>query len=113
MKNLTMMPNNKYTVQLLDVVYPQLTNPNNPDCIFLIMEYLDYDLRDIIDSNIDLTELNVQKIIYNILCAVNYLVSSNVLHRDLKPDNILVDKFCNIKICDFGFSRTLPESCIG
>lgn len=39
--------------------------------------------------------------------------SANVVHRDIKPENILVDNYCNVKICDFGLSRTLPESCFG
>ena len=39
--------------------------------------------------------------------------SLNVIHRDIKPANILVNKSCQIKICDFGISRTLPESSIG
>ena len=47
------------------------------------------------------------------LCAANFLSSANVIHRDIKPENILVDHFCNIKICDFGLSRTLPETCFG
>jgi serine/threonine protein kinase len=41
------------------------------------------------------------------------LSSANVIHRDLKPENILVDDYCNIKICDFGLSWTLPNSCFG
>jgi serine/threonine protein kinase len=44
---------------------------------------------------------------------MKYLHSANVIHRDLKPANILIDEDCHIKFCDFGLSRTLPESCIG
>jgi len=30
---------------------------------------------------------------------------SNVIHRDLKPSNLLLNKKCDLKICDFGLSR--------
>ena len=32
------------------------------------------------------------------------------MHRDIKPSNILLTSDCNVKICDFGLSRTLPET---
>jgi len=34
--------------------------------------------------------------------------SANVIHRDIKPANILVDSQCQVKICDFGLSRSQP-----
>jgi len=66
---------------------------------------MDSDLHQIITSNQAITDDHIQYFMYQILCAVKYIHSANVLHRDLKPNNILVNKNCDIKVCDFGLSR--------
>ena len=43
--------------------------------------------------------------VYHILCGLKYIHSCAVLHRDLKPGNILIDHDYQVKICDFGFAR--------
>lgn len=79
------------------------------------MEYFESDLKNVltIGSGKTLSGGHVILILYNILCALKFLHSANVIHRDIKPANILIDEDCNIKICDFGLSRSLPQSCIG
>src|ERR1700692_1446599 len=37
--------------------------------------------------------------------GMKYIHSANVLHRDLKPGNLLVNADCELKICDFGLAR--------
>ncbi|KAF3833288.1 hypothetical protein F7725_026953 [Dissostichus mawsoni] len=45
------------------------------------------------------------------LCeAVQYLHNSDVVHRDLKCENLLLDKQHNLKVCDFGFSKRLTHA---
>jgi serine/threonine protein kinase len=48
-------------------------------------------------------------IIYNLLCALNFMHSANLIHRDIKPANILIDGKCQVRICDFGFARSMPK----
>ena len=52
---------------------------------------------------------HIVTILYNILCAINFLHSAKIIHRDIKPSNILINDNCEVKICDFGMSRVLPK----
>ena len=47
-----------------------------------------------------------QYFLYQLLRGLKYLHSANVLHRDLKPGNLLLNANCDLKICDFGLART-------
>ncbi|EKM81834.1 hypothetical protein AGABI1DRAFT_54872 [Agaricus bisporus var. burnettii JB137-S8] len=64
------------------------------------------DLHQIIKSGQVLTNEHVQYFIYQILRGrMKYIHSASVIHRDLKPGNLLVNANCELKICDFGLSR--------
>ena len=60
-----------------------------------------------------ISQEHIKLILYNLLCAVKYVHSANLVHRDFKPANILINKDCQVKVCDFGISRTLPDSLLG
>ncbi|CAF1313545.1 unnamed protein product [Adineta steineri] len=49
----------------------------------------------------------VQCCAYNVVRALDFLKSKNIVHRDVKPANILINKDGNIKLCDFGICRNL------
>ena len=60
---------------------------------------------DLLNSSALLHGANVNYII-QLLRGLKYLHSANVLHRDLKPGNLLINSNCELKICDFGLART-------
>lgn len=60
-----------------------------------------------------LTQENLYRIFYQILIAVRYVHSLGFSHGDIKPENILFDEDFNVKLCDFGFSKSISESTEG
>ena len=99
---------NQFIVELLDIEYD--SKDKNFDCIYLIFECLPSDLKKLIKSSSFLTMDDVRMYTYHILCGLKYIHSCAVLHRDLKPGNILLDKNYQIKICDFGLARCVNRA---
>ena len=99
--------NHPCIIKLVDIEKPKdLANFND---IYFATEYMDTDLHRVIYSKQPLSDEHFQYFIYQLVAGINYLHSANVIHRDLKPSNILVNKECQIKICDFGLGRGLPD----
>ncbi|KAJ3223964.1 Mitogen-activated protein kinase [Clydaea vesicula] len=73
--------------------------------MFMVLELMEADLHQIIRSEQPLTDSHYQYFIYQICRGLKYIHSANVLHRDLKPGNLLVNADCELKICDFGLAR--------
>ncbi|PWN19795.1 Pkinase-domain-containing protein [Microstroma glucosiphilum] len=92
----------------MDVIDPRQFNE-----VYLYEELMEADLHAIIRSGQPLSDAHFQSFIYQTLCGLKYIHSASVLHRDLKPGNLLVNADCELKICDFGLARgfeTDPEA---
>lgn len=75
------------------------------------MDLIELDFKKLFDTvpKTLLDEDHIITILYNSLCALSYIHSANIIHRDIKPANFLIDSQCNVKICDFGLARVMPQ----
>ncbi|KAJ4432163.1 Cyclin-dependent kinase 2, partial [Periplaneta americana] len=86
-------------VRLLDVVHSNKK-------LYLVFEFLMQDLKKYLDSiKITLPQSLVKSYLHQLLKGVSYCHVHRVLHRDLKPQNLLIDRRGYIKIADFGLAR--------
>lgn len=67
------------------------------------------DLHAVIRAGI-LQDIHKKYIIWQLLKALKYLHSADLLHRDVKPSNLLLNSDCHVKICDFGLCRSIAET---
>ncbi|XP_013392042.1 cyclin-dependent-like kinase 5 [Lingula anatina] len=97
----------KNIVRLHDVLHSEKK-------LTLVFEYCDQDLKKYFDScNGDIDPDVVKSFMYQLLRGLAFCHSHNVLHRDLKPQNLLINKNGELKLADFGLARAfgIPVRC--
>ncbi|CAF1503477.1 unnamed protein product [Adineta steineri] len=80
---------------------------DNDKDIYLVFEFMEADLHNVIRKGNILKDTHKRYVMYQLLKAMKYLHSANVIHRDMKPSNVLINQQCRVKICDFGLARSL------
>ncbi|EFR00857.1 STE/STE20/PAKA protein kinase [Nannizzia gypsea CBS 118893] len=79
--------------------------------LWVVMEFMEGGaLTDVIEQNPVIQEDQISTICYETCKGLAHLHGQNIIHRDIKSDNVLLDRVGNVKITDFGFCAKLTES---
>jgi len=100
------MPHNSHTTLMKTALLSE-----NGDFLFIVMDYFPTSLFSVLrqSSSIRVSEQQIKIILYKFLCSIKFLHSANVMHRDIKPTNILINENLDVRICDFGYARSVLE----
>ncbi|KAI9591227.1 kinase-like domain-containing protein [Syncephalis fuscata] len=87
-------------VQLLDIVH-------SDSKLYLVFEFLDLDFKKYMDSSAPngLTTEHIQSYLYQLVDGIHFCHARRIMHRDLKPQNLLIDRNGLLKLADFGLAR--------
>jgi len=78
----------------------------------VVTELAHGELFEILEDDNCLPEECVAKIAKQLVRSLHYLHSNGIIHRDMKPQNILIGATGTVKLCDFGFARTMASKSI-
>ena len=99
-----------------ELIHPNIVNiydVGEGERPYIVMEYVEgTDLKKYIQENHPIPYSKVIKIMSQILSGISYAHRNGVIHRDIKPHNILIDKEGTVKITDFGIAVALSQNSI-
>ncbi|HEX6208512.1 MAG TPA: Stk1 family PASTA domain-containing Ser/Thr kinase, partial [Actinomycetota bacterium] len=78
---------------------------------FMVMEYIrGPNLRTVLADGVPLQPAQAAEVLSQVLAALGHAHEHGIVHRDVKPENILITKQGVVKVADFGLARALAES---
>jgi len=77
--------------------------------MYIVMEYAGRTLLSYVLERHGLGETDARKFFLELLSAIRYCHTKNIIHRDIKHQNILLDEVSNCKLIDFGLSNFMEE----
>ncbi|KAK1407837.1 hypothetical protein QVD17_39464 [Tagetes erecta] len=93
-------------------IIQMLDSFESPQQFCVVTELAQCDIFEILEDRKVLPEDEVQKIAKQLVRALHYLHSNRIIHRDMKPQNILICAGGVVKICDFGFARAMSNDTV-
>ena len=102
LRKLTEMTNNNHTTQLLDFFVSEEDEKLN---IFLVQVIYKKDIKSLLSTSKAHSKEKLKQLIYYQLCALNYIHTANLIHRDIRPANFLVNADSSLVLSNFGQSR--------
>ncbi|KAK6909044.1 hypothetical protein I203_103054 [Kwoniella mangroviensis CBS 8507] len=90
-------------ISVLDIIRPASYESFKE--VYLVQELLETDLHRVIRTQ-DLSDDHCQYFLYQTCRALKALHSAEIIHRYLKPSNLLLNANCDLKVCDFGLARS-------
>ncbi|KAJ8899282.1 hypothetical protein K2173_018256 [Erythroxylum novogranatense] len=88
-------------------IIEMLDSFESPQEFCVVTEFAQGELFEILEDDKCLPEIQVQAIAKQLVRALHYLHSNRIIHRDMKPQNILIGAGSVVKLCDFGFARAM------
>lgn len=85
-------------------------DPSNFNELYIVTDYMDTDLHDVIRLNSKISRPHKQWFMYQLLQGLRHTHAAGVIHRDIKPQNLLINQKCDLRICDFGLATVKNKS---
>uniref|UniRef100_A0A914P795 Mitogen-activated protein kinase n=1 Tax=Panagrolaimus davidi TaxID=227884 RepID=A0A914P795_9BILA len=106
--------NHENVIRFVDIYTPDVSLATLRN-VYIVTRYAGLSLKTVLDkqklSQCKLLQAShIKYIIYQILRALKYLHSANVIHRDLKPSNLAISGECDVTVLDFGLARTVSQA---
>ena len=84
---------------------------NDPPLPYIVMEYVDgHTLREVIQLDGRLTQNRALEIVVDVCAALDYSHRAGIVHRDIKPGNVMITTDGSVKVMDFGIARAVAQS---
>ncbi|KAL8517821.1 hypothetical protein ACS0TY_009219 [Phlomoides rotata] len=93
-------------------IIAMLDSFESPQEFCVVTEFAQGELFEILEDDKCLPEEQVQAIAKQLVRALHYLHSNRIIHRDMKPQNILIGSGSVVKLCDFGFARAMSANTV-